>query len=362
MKKMFVAFLLWAVMPNSLIMAKPNPLAAFKIDNIWYFLDETGKELFPAQILEGVGSYSEGKFFVKKRNKDTSYFCYYDTKGKELFKVNSSLPFDFHTGRVLTVKYLDEKGEKRLYGYMDDKGNILHENVLEDGLDFSDSLAYIQKGADRGYIGLDGKFKFLIDPYDVGYRFSEGIAAISNNDFLFAFIDTSGKIIIPFKYDEAGEFKEGLCKVYYESKFGFINRKGDFVIDHRYDDTRNFSEGFAFVGKNDDQNNVKWGFINKDGSLIEDYIYSNVWDFSEGLAAVSKDNKWGFINKKGETVLDFKYSNADSFKNGLAFVTERANNKAGYIDKTGKYIIELIKYDLLIDFRNNTRFYTYEKK
>ncbi len=356
----FVLFL--TICGTGQVLSQAKPLAAFKIDNYWYFLDESGKELFPAQEFEGVGSFSEGKFYAKKREKDTSLFYYFDISGKELFPVNTYLPFNFVYGRCLTVKFLDEKGDKRIYGFKKDNGETLYENVLEDGLDFSDSLAYIQKGDDRGYIGLDGKFKFKIDPMDIGYRFSEGLAAVSNNDFLFSFIDKTGKTVIPFKYDEVGEFREGLCKAYLGNKFGFINKKGDLLINNVYDDTHNFSEGMAFVGKFGENFNVKWGFINKDGVVIEDFIYSIVLDFSEGLAAVNLNEKWGFIDKDGKTVIDFKYTQADSFKNGLAFVVDKINGKAGYIDKTGKFFFDFVKYDILIDWRTNQRFYSFKNK
>lgn len=339
-----------------------HPLAAFKVGNIWYFINSDGTEMFPPQILDGVGSFSEGKFFVKKRNKDTSYFCYYDTKGNELFKVNTSLPFDFKSGRALTVQFHDEKGTSRSYGFIDDNGRVLYENILEDGLDFSDSLAYVQQGDNRGYIRRDGKIAFYIDDLHVGYRFSEGKAPISNNDYLFAFIDTTGKIVIPFKYDEVGEFSEGLCKAYYDTKFGYINHNGDFMINHDFDDAKNFREGYAFVATYDDDFHLIWGFINKDGRLMEHFIYRHVNDFSEGLASVNKNGKWGFVNYNADIVIDYIYSDADNFNGGIAFVADRENKKAGYINKKGEFVFEINKFDMLIDFRSNNRYYSFNNK
>jgi len=357
MKKIFVLFLF--ILFNCPAYSA-NPLVAFKVDNFWYFLNESGKELFKPMILDGVGSYSEGKLFVKKRDKDTSYFCYIDHNGRELFKVNTSLPFNFNYDRALTVRFLDEEGMERLYGFIDDKGKVIFENELYDALDFSDSLAYIMKEDIKGYIGIDGQFRFLIDWEVVGYRFAEGLAPVSNNDYLFGFIDKTGKLVIPFRFDEAGEFREGLCKVYYKGDFGFINRNGDFVIHHRYDDVRDFSEGYAFVAKFDSAYVHHWGFINKDGRLIEDYIYSRVHNFSEGLAAVQKNSKWGFIDYDGNTIIDFQFNAADSFKNGIAFAMDRDNKRAGFINKKGEFVIQLKKFDILVELRSNLRYYSFE--
>ena len=76
-----------------------------------------------------------------------------------------------------------------------------------------------------------------------------------------------------------------------------------------------------------------------------DYIGS----FSEGLAAVEKnlsegpvvlqkDNKWGFIDKTGRVVIEPQWDFAWDFSEGLAYVNK--DGKYGFIDKTGKVVIE----------------------
>lgn len=337
-----------------------QPLCAFRVENIWYFLTEDGKEMCKPMILDGISHYSEGKFAARKRTKDTVYFAYFDINGKELFKVNTSLPFQFKQGYALTVKYFDEKGTQRLYGMIDSTGKTIFDNVLPDALEFSDSHAYIDDFDKKGYINLDAEFAIQIPDTLVGYRFSEGLAAVSNAEMKIGFINKSGEIVIPLKYYEAGIFSEGLCKVFGEDGFGFINKQGDLVIAHRFDEARNFFEDRAFVGILDDDYKLTWGFIDKDGRMIESYIYSNVLDFSEGLAAVQKDNYWGYIDKNGNTVIDFKYNDADSFKNGLAFVVDRQNKKAGYIDKKGNFLITFNKFEILIDFRSNRKFFNFQ--
>lgn len=341
---------------------KSEPLAAFTTEGVWYFLNETGEQMCDPMVLDGVGSYSENFLYVKKRTKDTSYFCYLDRKGNERFKINSTLPFNFNSGVASTVKFLDEKGEARLFGFVNNKGKVLYENVLHDALDFSDSLAYINTGKERGYIGIDGQFKIRLDTSLIGYKFAEGKAAVADKEYRFGFIDKTGKLVIPYKYDETGEFSEGLCKVYYKGYFGFINHQGEFVIENKFDEAKPFSESFAFVAKYDSIYQPHWGFINKDGRLIEEYIYSRVNDFSEGFAAVQKNGKWGFINYAGETKIDFIYDVADSFKRGLAFVVDKTNGKAGFINQEGKFVISLNKFDILVELRSNNRYYSFNNK
>ena len=72
-------------------------------------------------------------------------------------------------------------------------------------------------------------------------------------------------------------------------------------------------------------------------------------DFSEGLAAVQteSDGSLGFMDKTGKVVIDCVYEGVNDFSEGLAAVTR--NDKRGYIDKNGKEVIPC-KYDYAGDF------------
>lgn len=61
--------------------------------------------------------------------------------------------------------------------------------------------------------------------------------------------------------------------------------------------------------------------------------------YSEGLARVQDANdKYGFIDKTGKVVIPCQWEDAGGFQEGLCQVTD-ANDKYGYIDKTGKLVI-----------------------
>ncbi len=72
--------------------------------------------------------------------------------------------------------------------------------------------------------------------------------------------------------------------------------------------------------------------------IMRDFL--EVRDFSEGLAAVRKSDKWGYIDKTGKTIIDFKYTRVGNFENGLAWAFYGDMNKSKsiigfYIDKEG---------------------------
>ena len=153
----------------------------------------------------------------------------------------------------------------------------------------------------------------------------------------YGFIDERGQEVIPFIYDEASSFSEGLAPVRKDFKAGFIDKTGKEVIALEYDETYPFSEGLAPVWKDG-----KAGFIDKTGKEVIPLIYDYLWHFSERLAQVWKKGKGRFIDKTGKEVIALEYDGAKSFSEGLAPV--RKDGKAGFIDKTGKEVIAL-EYD-----------------
>lgn len=82
--------------------------------------------------------------------------------------------------------------------------------------------------------------------------------------------------------------------------------------------------------------------------------YLRLENFSEGRAAVMDDNyKWGYIDTKGNIVVPTVYSaypSARKYSDGLVFV--QTDDKSCYIDRDGKEVITLGKYDIGSDFVN----------
>ena len=178
--------------------------------------------------------------------------------------------------------------------------------------------------------------------------FNEGLARVRLRE-KWGFIDKTDKIVIPFRYDNASDFKEGLARINVNGKVGFIDKTEKIVIPMIYEGACEFCEGLSAV-----RIRKKWGFINKAGKTVLPFKYDDIeCSFNDGVAFVWMDHKICLINKKGIELTPLKYDIVYEFREGLAFVCEGnpdSDSKCGFIDKTGKEIIPLM-YNWAYSFR-----------
>ena len=85
-------------------------------------------------------------------------------------------------------------------------------------------------------------------------------------------------------------------------KWGAINKSGQTVIPFQYDWALRFYDGLAAV-----ELDGKWGFIRKDGTVAVPICYELYHSFGEGLAPVERDGVWGYVDTGGNTVIPFQY-------------------------------------------------------
>lgn len=166
----------------------------------------------------------------------------------------------------------------------------------------------------------------------------------------YGFIDRTGKIVIPPRFDGAGKFSEGRADVTIDGKHGYIDKAGvvvirpQFIRQHIRKWSRSlgdFSEGLAVVQVSE---NGLFGFIDRSGSQVIPLKFTGVLDFSQGLAQATMDpnrKKIGFINKKGDWVIPPQFLDASDFSEDLAAVQigKESDYKWGYIDRNGTMVI-----------------------
>ena len=342
---------------------------------------------------------------VSYNNDALNYLCQYIDHDKMGFKstfdnrVYITPQFDYAENFYEGISRV-QNGNK--YGYVDKTGKIIAPCIYPIARRFNDGMAWVGRivrtrisktilgdltihDYEYGAISAKGEIVVPFKEYkEAPEDFSEGLAAVYNEDKMCGFIDKQGMIVIPCQYkfgltdkkyfecgsalvcnpscseyyllDKEGNVKvklrkevvagrignnargEGMIGFSQGGKYGFINIfEKKIVVQPLYTTISNFVDGFAQVGKTWDEQ----GFINKNGDVVIPLIYQQVNSFSEGLAWVKLHNKCMAIDKRGKIIIDGKFDDAFSFHDGVSKVGigESKTRQYGIIGKDANMII-----------------------
>lgn len=96
---------------------------------------------------------------------------------------------------------------------------------------YSDNMLVAKVGDKYGFLNEEGK-ESVPFVYSQAHNYSEGLAAVVNENGKYLFIDKLGNVAIkPKEYDRVDDFQNGTCKVYRKDKVWEINREGKKVKD-----------------------------------------------------------------------------------------------------------------------------------
>lgn len=263
---------------------------------------------------------------------------------------------------------------------------------------YSDDMLKAKVGSKYGFLNEEGKeaVPFI---YSQAYDYSEGLAAVINENGKFLFIDKSGNVAIkPKEYDRVDNFQNGTCKVYRKDKFWEIDREGKKVKDSKkkvevgnvdenksnddmyVENSENVSDTNTVYDKDLSSTPIVISTSQPNSIQLTQNFSSNIskydavlGNFSDGLLPVTKNKKLGYINAEGEEVIpctkkyyiepgmDDGIVKYGSFHDGLAQVYSfegesgaiefqgAKNIKIGYMNKLGETVIPAI-YDYADDF------------
>ena len=133
--------------------------------------------------------------------------------------------------------------------------------------------------------------------------------------------------------DEIAPFHEGLMAVRKGSSWGFINSEGEKIIDFRNDIVQNPT-------KLQSDDNLNYPYFSSNRCLIK--------QVKDGITY------FGYIDKTGKVVIEAKYLNATPFVNGNAFVIKMYKEYLTATNTLGKNIVYYSYAELLIDSNDNT--------
>jgi hypothetical protein len=227
------------------------------------------------------------------------------------------------------------------WGYINEKGDFILPAQYEMAHDFQENgLAIVQVNNLTGMINNDGYF--IVKPkYDTISPFSEGRATVIDDDG-FKVIDESGKEITSKAYSFIGDYQDGRALAaktdeHGDYLYGYLNRRGNEVIPLSYESANNFHDGKALV-KTIEGNHA---LIELTGKVVNSYPNLFVADYGEGMLAFreSNDDKWGYMDETGKVIIEQQFTGTQPFVDGKTIVNVE-NNYYGLIDTHGKFIIK----------------------
>ena len=290
-------------------------------------------------------------------------------------------------------------------GYINKNNQIIIQPIYDEGSYFKDGCCKVVLNGKVGVINSNGQ---LLVPHiynrtdrnipqikDLSNKYPQyGCVDISDYYSYYQFINTEGDVIISrFKARSVRDFSDNLSAVCNcNDKYGYIDKKGNVAIPFIYEYATNFIDGISVVRTND-----YCGIINKHGEIITPFIYTAIRDFEKGYAWVRKDDKYGLIDKTGKEIVPCIYEDTNlgyhsihenivygkskdvytfynisgnklfsikaedvgTFKEGLCRIM--INHKWGFVDSNGKIIIPCI-YDDVCDFTDGLCLVSKNKK
>ncbi len=237
------------------------------------------------------------------------------------------------------------------------------------------------------FASLDGKRLCSLN-FDYLDNFHNGLSLVCIAGKGYGFVDTNMNFAIPLKYERADEFNNGKAKVELDGVWYSIDTAGNLTElspkdDNKYQDIGEYSEGlckvstlklgFMDLAYHSDYEQIAgtWGFVDEAGNEVIKPQYIYAYDFENGMAIVCKgkwtidkkwDNEcnqgrywteeelWGAIDAAGNEIIPFIFDEIKFFNDvNDVFMAHYGGWKEGHwgvIDNRGNWLAEPIFEDL----------------
>jgi hypothetical protein len=162
-------------------------------------------------------------------------------------------------------------------------------------------------------------------------------------DGLKGLLTRNGTTVIEPRYEQIGEFREGLALVSRGDTVEYINLEGEVVISKDYRTYPNFllkglfNEGAAIAMNK----KGKYGRINAFGNVVTEFQYDNLGTGAK-YVPFEKKELWGLMNTANKILIQPEYDALDLVDD--PYVIARMGDSLGVLDPTGAEVIPL-KFD-----------------
>ncbi|OQP59868.1 hypothetical protein A3860_35740 [Niastella vici] len=178
---------------------------------------------------------------------------------------------------------------------------------------FDGPLALINIKDAKGFAFIDRNFKIVVEPQFSAYRQRHNGLYVVSKEGDYGAIDSTGKVIIPFEFNEFNEYTidklivskfffktqyDDLAKLWaYENtylKYGVFDlTKKAISIPLEYEDLQSAGNGLLIA-----RSNGKYGYLNEQGKPLSEIVFEKAGPFYKKRAWVKFNGKWGIIEMR----------------------------------------------------------------
>ena len=197
-----------------------------------------------------------------------------------------------------------------------------------------------------GFKNKDGKIMIPATFHAAWNKFSDGLVGVHNGK-KWGYIDSTGKLIIPYKYDEVSEFCGGVALVYvldrknYDNdRMGCVDKTGKEIIPtiyYRLVYTCGTGDSYSPIGTFLAKSKTGEGVLSHFGNIRIPLIYNIKEYIHHGISSffiVQKDGKFGTIDDMGKMIIPFKYDKIEDY-GSRGFLIVKLKEKEGHVDYSG---------------------------
>lgn len=220
-----------------------------------------------------------------------------------------------------------------------------------------------------GFVELPSEVPRIPYTFQDAGQFGDGLAAVKI-DGKYGYIDSNGIIVINPVFDLAGKFSNGLAEVFVGAKAGVVDVNGDYVVTPQFGRAIPFTFDTVLASEFSESAKTPSQFVVNRGAAdfrVEDTFFglykvnhgwvSNRRYFIESFGSSSVDLIWasetphksghyGLLRADGQWQVEPRYSQVSGIVNGFATVrgvprTNATSELAGAVDETGKLVVPL---------------------
>ena len=200
--------------------------------------------------------------------------------------------------------------------------------VPEDG----DSLVIVAKEGKRGFVNRYTGETAIPFKFDAAWTFTDGVAGVCEGDSVY-FIDHSGNPIHNRRFERNRDYDRYVYHGNYAAipvngKYGLLDRNGEWVYLPEYEDIHIGSRNMWYAMDND-----KCGVIAPDGKLIIPVEYKNVYIHSDnGITVTKSDNSQSRYDYNGSLLDAFVFDEVSHLAYYIKEIDEEGNQKQAVDD------------------------------